>query len=385
MVCPWNYLRAHAGFQYLADALHFRGFHIKVYARIPRNMLVELAERPYAVMSRESAWYARIPLVRRVLFRREIIRAWTDDADAMLCYDLGFFREAVEIKRQQPSKLLVLVSPDIFAPEDCPGNPFVEFYEKHANVPDVTVDVEPHRAEWRKTRFGLRHDVLVIPNTLPSNEAPPAAAPGTLRSLAGADIPGWKHVIVFAGGLYPGVPLERLVRACAMLKERVFLLAFCHGPPQRIAALRQLSSELLGPQSGRISGPVPRRALLSCLWEASAGLVFYPPSAQRTVNQLYCAPAKFFEYLAAGIPVVTTANESLRPIVTSRDVGAVARDDSAEAFAEAIDALLSRSDLPEIRRRARKLFLDELCYEKAAEPALSRLCGMIEEATSARR
>lgn len=59
----------------------------------------------------------------------------------------------------------------------------------------------------------------------------------------------------------------------------------------------------------RIIDPVPYSELPYWIGEADIGLLLYEPIS---TNQLWCAPNKFFEYVALGIKIVATDLPGLR-------------------------------------------------------------------------
>jgi glycosyltransferase involved in cell wall biosynthesis len=68
------------------------------------------------------------------------------------------------------------------------------------------------------------------------------------------------------------------------------------------------------------------------------------------------SPLKFWEYLAAGLPVIVSDDVSLTPIVQSENMGIVLDESSPENIAKAIEEIYhKRNDFGEIGKRNRKL------------------------------
>ena len=119
------------------------------------------------------------------MFRIKILlRGLAEDA-AWLFSELAYFREAVAIKRARPQTLLIHYCQELLTPEEFPEILTGRFYEQHANMPDLIVDVETHRAAKRIERFNISREVLTLPNTLPLAEVPAMAPPGSLACVGG--------------------------------------------------------------------------------------------------------------------------------------------------------------------------------------------------------
>ena len=72
--------------------------------------------------------------------------------------------------------------------------------------------------------------------------------------------------------------------------------------------------------------------------------------------------------------MVSSANPSMRELVTDRDVGVCASDDSPGRLKDAIAQLLSdKPRLDAIRERARAQFVQELSYEKLSRESIAQL------------
>lgn len=372
-----NFLRAYSGIQYLAQSLASRDIDVQVSAPVPGNMLHELADCRVPVYSYYRGWYGRCPPLRKRVCRIRILYMGLVRRYPILCCDLHFFRECALVKRRRPEQALILYCQELLTPEEHGESSYARDlagYAGAAHLPDLVVEVDEQRAAKRIERFGLKQQVVVLPNTIPLSEVPPRAPRGTLARLADRDLPEGVPVLLYAGGIHSGVGLDTVVSAVAALPRPMLLLAFCNGRPRRVRALRERLTAQLGPERVQVCESVPRRALLSCIHEADAGLVHYPWSAEHSVNQLYCAPTKMYEYLAAGLPVVGSANPPLREVLEGCGVGVCARDDAPESLGAALDSLLWDEERKRaIRERAPKLFAEKLCYEKVSGPAVEAI------------
>lgn len=381
VVSSSNFARGYGGIAYLASALVARGVDVEAHGPIPAEMLPELQRLPFPV---HSVWTTRGVRSRRAAlacFRLRCLVRGVRRAGAWLFSDLTFFSTAVAIKRARPASRLIHYCPELLTPEEFPHIRQTRVYARHADAPDLVIDVNPGRAERRRERFGLTREVLILPNTLPLAELPPPAPPGTLGRLAGGSLPADIPVLLYAGAPHAEAGFDRVIAALREARTRVFLLAFCGDGSEQSEALRAVVQARLGPQRGRVCPAVARRDLLACMHQADAGLAYYPFSVAPSWNQLHCAPTKAYEYLAAGLPVVASNNPPLVELIAARSLGACTADDSVEALRATLDDFFrDRSALRRTGERARKAFAQELSFERVAPPVVDRVVALLERA-----
>jgi glycosyltransferase involved in cell wall biosynthesis len=381
VVSGTNFLRSYSGVKYLCDSLAARGVDVELYAPIPRNMLPELRGSRIIPHSLFVPWYGRVPRIRAYAFRIQIlVRGLSGSNAGLLFSELSFFREAVLIKKLRPRVPLVHYCQELLTREEFPGMRAVRFYELHASVPDLIVDVDQHRAAIRRNRFRIRQEIMVLRNTLPMSAVPPPAPDGSLSELAGGGLPAGVPILAYIGGIHRGTGLNRVLEALEGLHRPCFFLGFCHGRNRRaVESFRREVESRLGPQRGRICQAVPRARLLACLHEADAGLVYYPYSELPSINQRYCAPTKMYEYIAAGLPVVASVNPPMLELIQGNGLGVCAEDDSPEALRRAIDAVLDQTaNRAAHSRRAREIFAEELCFERVSAPVVEGILALLQ-------
>lgn len=95
------------------------------------------------------------------------------------------------------------------------------------------------------------------------------------------------------------------------------------------------ASKLLGERFVNF-GRLDRLALADKISESNIGIVAYPDIITNKTN----SPNKFFEFAAAGLPVVCTPNDSLRCLIHESKSGLILRDYSPDALESAILDLL---------------------------------------------
>lgn len=362
-----------AGTQYLLDRLN-RWFDVEVY----------VLTRP-----EQASWYAGLSYPCQV-FPYWGTR-WTDGplrlmskafrlalfqnmvrSRYVLVTEATYLREAAWAKKLRGGRQrLAQFCQELYLPEEYPvGSPkgrWSGIQKQYARVPDVVIDVDPFRADIRKDAYGLLRRPYVLRNTFPLAQMPPPAPPGELWRLAGiAAPPAGVPVLVHAGGIGSEKPLDRVIDAVAKAGRPVFLLAFCVAPEEEIQRYREHAECKLGPDAFHFRTAVSREQLRARLWEADIGVVDYSYTSEPTSNQKYCAPTKLYEYMACGLAVLGSNNDSLREVIEKQGIGCCAREDDVRGLADALRRLLDLN-LPEIKTRAKAVFAQFYCYEQSCE------------------
>jgi teichuronic acid biosynthesis glycosyltransferase TuaH len=146
-------------------------------------------------------------------------------------------------------------------------------------------------------------------------------------------------VVTFAGNLSKRVD-PSLLDAVAERSRSVLLI----GPQQTTFDARTIEGLLARPNVQWLPGR-PYETLPAYFGASAVGVVPYTDTAFNRAS----FPLKVLEYLAAGLPVVSTDLPAVRWLGT--DLVRVAND--PEAFADAVDAAVAEADDP-VRRRARQ-------------------------------
>ena len=167
--------------------------------------------------------------------------------------------------------------------------------------------------------------------------------------------------VVYQGGLGPGRELDDLL-AAARADEVEFSVRIRLADPELLRA--EIAQRGLA-ERVRVLEPVPPDEVLDALREFEVGVVFDRP---RTRNSELSVPNKFFEYLMAGLAVVTPHLETLGPLVTESEIGLTYDPQTPDALRTTLERLASdRPALELMRDRARRLALTRLNAEAAAE------------------
>jgi glycosyltransferase involved in cell wall biosynthesis len=336
-------------------------------------------------------WYRRLPFKcqvfpfmtrswngRRTRFMSKIFRLFIGlrmlFARRVLITETTYLREAALAKKIMGSRMvLTQFCQELFLPEEYPGDRWPATQKRLARAPDIVIDVDPFRAKIRAEYYGLETTPHVLRNTFPLAQMPPPAPRGGLWALARiSPPPAAVPVLVHAGGVGREKPFERIIDAVAELERPPFLLAFCSASEADIRRLREYASQKLRPGGYFLGASVPRESLRASLWEADIGVVDYTFSVEPTVNQRHCAPTKLYEFMACGLAILGSNNDSLRDVIEREEIGCCAKDDAPRDLALALKDLLGR-DMAKMKERAKASFADKYSYETACEAEVERI------------
>lgn len=177
--------------------------------------------------------------------------------------------------------------------------------------------------------------------------------------------------IAYVGGVESLRGAEQMVRAMSSLEDHPgarLVLAGRASPPAFATRLARLP----GADRTAIVGWLDRSEVANLLGQARIGLVVLHP----TPNYLESQPTKLYEYMAAGLPVVTSDFPSWRPIVLGYKCGLVVDPLDSSAIAACVAWLLEHPDeAAEMGERGRHAALAHFNWGSEAD----RLVGAYRE------
>jgi len=196
---------------------------------------------------------------------------------------------------------------------------------------DEVIATGTYRAEYLSRKYKIAAPTVIL--NCPPRLAAKARNRALREKLGLTDdaVP----VILYQGGFIPGRGLDNLVLAAAHL-DRGVLVLMGWGPLE--AGLRSLVKKEGLERRVYFTGPVaPDRVVYYCM-SASVGVVIY----QRTsLNNYYATPNKLYEYISAGLPVVSSDFPALKEVVEGYGLGYTFDPDEPESIAAAINRVLA--------------------------------------------
>lgn len=168
------------------------------------------------------------------------------------------------------------------------------------------------------------------------------------------DIPTDTTIFLYQGGLSKGRGIEILLSSFMKNNNKNEVIVFMgYGPLEsEIIKLSKTHDNIFYHAS------VPQDELLSFTTSADVGILFYEDNC---LNHRYCSPNKMFEYIMAGIPVITSNLYEMKKIVLSNNIGVVANSNSVEGFMDSVN-IISGLDRKVLENNVQKL-KELYCWE----------------------
>lgn len=214
---------------------------------------------------------------------------------------LGFLEKKL---RKLVERSLIGLSDAVITVSDSIAKEYQRLYniDKPALVLNCPVYYDPPRASVFRKDFGIRDD---------------------------------QRIFLYQGGLKTGRGIELLVESFSGLQgDDNVLVVMGYGALQGLVKESAEVSKTIFYQPA-----VEPDVLLDYTCGADYGILFYEDTC---LNHRYCSPNKIFEYLMAGLPVLTSDLVEMRRLVEDEGVGIVAKDNSVEGFRDAVRSSLNQ-------------------------------------------
>jgi glycosyltransferase involved in cell wall biosynthesis len=224
----------------------------------------------------------------------------------------------------------------------------------------AVITASPLYAQEISKLYGAK-DIKVIRNVPPYQTVPKSDRLRQHLGL-GPEI----RIALYQGGLQPNRGLDRLVRAAPFLRTDILIVMM--GP-----ATKETQSQLEGlilregvADRIKILPSVPYEELLDWTASADIGLNILPPDYSSSIRR--CLPNKLFEYLMAGIPVLTSELEAVVDVIRTYGAGLVLSSLAPADVAGAINAMLAdQVALAHMSRNALEAAQCEFYWEKESQ------------------
>ncbi len=205
---------------------------------------------------------------------------------------------------------------------------------------DKIITVSPQIAEVLRTDYQLRETPEVVLNATVAGD--PEADVPSVREIA--EVPDDVPLLVYGGGVVYERGVHTAVGALPQLPG-VHLVVVVKRANTATVALEQLAEDLGVRDRLHFAPYVPAEQVPRYFRSATIGVspLLHAPNHDMAITNKFC------EYLAAGIPIVTSDTQAQAQLVRDLDLGAVHRADDADDCARALREVLDR--LPELRKR----------------------------------
>ena len=213
-----------------------------------------------------------------------------------------------------------------------------QMLRRYAPQADAWVTVAPAIAERYRRELGI--DPVVVMN-----------APATAIVAGGTDPVNADDIrLIYHGGAIPDRGLETMIETLALSQPRFTLHLMLTG--NYTGYIRQLRGLAEKAAPGRVTfhDPVPPEEVVSRIARYHIGFCFVAPT---NYNNLVCLPNKFFDFIAAGLPVCIGPSPSMAEIAEAYGFGCVAPTFAPRDIATVLNGLTA-DRLGQMKMAARK-------------------------------
>lgn len=170
-------------------------------------------------------------------------------------------------------------------------------------------------------------------------------------------------VVLYHGGYQPGRGLEELIASARHTDANIVIVLRGFGPSEE--RLRRQAEKMGLADKVRFIPPVPMKDLIKEAVFADIGIVSYRPTC---LNNYYSLPNKLFEYMTAGLAVISRDLPEIKRLNKKINFGCLFDNDSPEEIARAINLLArDRELLVSCKQRALEWVKSEGNWDKEAE------------------
>lgn len=367
-----NPTRAYSGIKYLFQELRRREYDVEVWSLVPKSQKREYEKWGEGAKSFLFNIFGNIPKVRRLfVIIQAFILALNYRNQCIICHELTFYKLCAYVKKMFPKTIMIHYCTELFD-EKSPKHflKYLKYYERHVNIPDLVIECDEMRRIYRKEKYSILKPTVTIYNTIPEDEIK--------KNLK---ISKKKHsipIITYTGAAYGHRQLDLIINAVKKIKNPFILKLFVYGPQHAIDKLDELCLTQLGSGKYVIVQDTPREELFDKVINSDIGIVYYNPSL--SIGNKYASPTKFFEYIAMGIPVVSSNNASLVKLIDEFNLGLYVKDQSVDALYYCINLLLDNPTLrSDISQNEKKAFHESLCYEIQTKNAFQQIEYLIRK------
>lgn len=234
---------------------------------------------------------------------------------------------------------------------------------RHAPAAALISTVSAEIAAQMQADLALLRTPLVVRNV-------PASLPlATPPRAAGAAL-----TVLYHGAISAPRRLDVLVASVATWRAGARLVIRGEGPAETVAALKALALELGLGDRVSFEAAVPQAAIVEAASHADLGFVCLPPNSRQ--NQ-FAMPNKAFEYLHAGLGLITPPLDTMGGFARATGAGVVTADFTPQAIAATVNAL-TPADVDSLRAAARQV-APALVWDREARPWVQSIATLVRD------
>ena len=317
---------------YLADRLNNK-YNVDVWGFGDKTRLASKYQKYFHPF--DECWFGKIRRFRLYCAKIKVFNMLLHFNGIVIIDDLDFYFSTYTAHKINPNFKVVHYNTEIPGKDFPYSHNVVKFYANHTDFPDLIVECNSGRAKYRKRKYDIKQEIIVVDNTIPTTDLLSTNITSQVREWATFD--NDNPILIYAGGCDANRALGGIIESMSNFSARLNFLFFCYGQKNSMSKLR--SDCLDGTKNGycKIYNAISRGQLLAVMKLCDYGVNYYDPSY--SVSYKYAAPSKFYEYLGTGLKILSTDNEGINHIIEKNGVGVCIKPD--ESITSALDRLIS--------------------------------------------
>lgn len=312
-------------------------------------------------------WYGKIRRVR-IYAAKLTMLFQIKKYDVFIINDLDFFRVGYIIKRLYPNKIVIHYNTEIHDVDiKYPWHTTI-FYKRHANYPDMIIECLKERALYRKKEYRISQKIYTINNTLPAKDIDNCL----LKNIDVSEYLSFSEehpVAIYAGGCNMSRCLGDIIKYSSEFEGKLNFIFFCHGNNNDY---KVVENECKKHSNCRVFRAVDKDVLFNVMNKCDIGIQYYDPTI--SVNHLYAAPSKLFEYLGTGLNIVSSNNRGIDKIIMGNNCGICF--DNNQSIYDGLKKLLKKGLTD--KNIIKKVFRNKYSYEEDVKVALNRIYELLD-------
>lgn len=186
------------------------------------------------------------------------------------------------------------------------------------------------------------------------------------------------RIALYQGGLQANRGLATLISAAHFLEPDTVIVLMGQNTGGVHEQLAEVISRERVEDQVKLLPPVPYNELLAWTASADAGLIIYDPTY--SLNVKMCLPNKFFEYLMAGLPILTSELIAITPLLQKYGIGQAVSSLEPQEVGNAINVFLKdQAVLGEMCTNALHTAKEALCWEQERSHLLDLYHTVVEQ------
>ncbi len=156
-------------------------------------------------------------------------------------------------------------------------------------------------------------------------------------------LPSQVRIALYQGALTPERSLDKLIYAAKFLEQNMVIVLMGPGTRETVAPLEALIQSEGVADRVKILPAVPYEELLDWTASADIGLIIFSPTYSLSIQM--CLPNKLFEYLMAGLPILSSPLSAITEIVEEYHLGQIVQSLDPTDIGLAVNTMLKDNEM----------------------------------------